>query len=311
MSINLGQNKKNYIDLQFGALTDSTDIVVMSKNKTSGIVSRTNYERITPHDNCMMISIFATVQLLPNPEFISMVSTDQITLIPYKIVSYEKKPVVFCVSPVYVSEQWQNFLMAVHIFKQFGGHMHIYLVSAVTSFFELMQEYDKSGYVTIQPWSRMLFPYVPGSIVDAYSQVEFQNTAAAHTDCLLQYKEAADFVALFNLNDILIPKIAPTYVEEFHSLIGNRSDVVYLFYESINYQATVFNNTKFFIEDMISSLTEIDRGHHGKVVINTQKLNYTYMYRPVYLKDGSSLDVTDNFITHLKSIVWVGLRTNA
>ncbi|CAO4378123.1 unnamed protein product [Caenorhabditis nigoni] len=270
-----------------------------------------------------MVTVFATLQLLPDTEFIAMVSGVNMTMIPFKTPSYQKRDVVVCISPLYVTEQWQNFLLAVHILKKFGAHMHLYFISAVTSFFELMWEYQKHDYLTIQPWDRMMFPFVPGDIADAYTQVEFQNLAAAQTDCLLQYKasktfiyfyitdfqESAQFVALFDLSDILIPKLAPTFIKEFQILLERNNgtkDVAYFEYPSQHYEATVYNHTVFRIEDMIRSLVNMEKKTAGKIVMIPEKLNYTWMDRPLSLPGGlRSITVEDNEIIHLANISWV------
>ena len=54
--------------------------------------------------------------------------------------------------------------------------------------------------------------------------IEFRNQVAAATDCLLQYKESASFIAFFDLDEILIPRLAGTYFEEL-SLLYN-SDIL-------------------------------------------------------------------------------------
>ncbi|PIC24964.1 hypothetical protein B9Z55_018081 [Caenorhabditis nigoni] len=118
MSMNLKRNKENFIGLQYGELPDTTEIEVLARNKTTAIVVKTNYQRITPHDNCLMVTVFATLQLLPDTEFIAMVSGVNMTMIPFKTPSYQKRDVVVCISPLYVTEQWQNFLLAVHILKK-------------------------------------------------------------------------------------------------------------------------------------------------------------------------------------------------
>lgn len=81
--------------------------------------------------------------------------------------------------------------------------MNLYLISAVTSFFELMKEYEKAvliplisnqwynlyqGYMNVQPWVSVKFPYVPRITADPYFEIEFRNQAASQTDCLLQFK---------------------------------------------------------------------------------------------------------------------------
>ncbi|CAL2046450.1 unnamed protein product [Caenorhabditis brenneri] len=306
MSINLGRTKKNFLDLQEGGALDETEIVVMAVNSTNKIVARAQYERITPHDHCQMISVFATMQLLPNLHSIYMMSGEYRTLIPHKVVpSHQKRDVIVCISPIYVSEQWQNFLLAVHIYKHFGAFMHIYFISAISAFFQLLREYEKSGYLTIQPWDRVIFPFVPGVIADPYSQMEFSNTAAAQTDCILQYKESSKFVALFELNDILIPILAPTFAGEFQALIRNNSNIVHLTYPRQNFGATFFNETETTFEGLANNLKDLGtQQRFGKIVLDPQLINYTWIDRPPYLKNGEELEVTENYITHLQNVVW-------
>uniref|UniRef100_A0A8R1EKS5 Glycosyltransferase family 92 protein n=1 Tax=Caenorhabditis japonica TaxID=281687 RepID=A0A8R1EKS5_CAEJA len=117
MNINLVKGRDGYEEMQAGSSTDPTEIVVMARNGTASVVVSTPYVRVTPHEVCQIITIFATVQLLPNVESINMISDNGMTEIPFQIPSYTKRDVVVCTSPLFVSEQWQNFLFAVHIYR--------------------------------------------------------------------------------------------------------------------------------------------------------------------------------------------------
>ncbi|ULT87699.1 hypothetical protein L3Y34_007101 [Caenorhabditis briggsae] len=301
MSMNIGRNKNEQLNG-----VDQTKLTVMARNFSAGVVLSANYERITLHDNCQMITVFATLQLLPNPTQIALMTNETQADIPYKIPSYAKRDVVFCISPIYVSELWQSFLTAAHIYKHFGAHLHLYFISGVTSFFKLIHEYEKLNFVTMQPWDRSYFPAIPFDIADAYQETEFQSLAAAQTDCILQYKESAKFVALFELNDILVPKVAPTYVEEFESIIGKSEGVAYLSYQRRNFDANVYNSTGFSIQSMLDSLADKNTKQIGKVVVVPKNLNYTWMDRPLHTPDGFvSIDVTQNEITYIENITWI------
>ncbi|CAI2353714.1 unnamed protein product [Caenorhabditis sp. 36 PRJEB53466] len=306
MSINLVKSQENYMDMQAGKSTDPTEIVVMARNKTSSVVVSTPYVRVTPHEVCQIITIFATVQLLPNVQSISMVADNGMAEIPFTIASYTKRDVVVCTSPLFVSEQWQNFLFAVHIYRKFGAYMNLYLISAVTSFFELMKEYEKEGYMAIQPWVSVKFPYVPGVTADAYQQIEFRNQAAAQSDCLLQYKESAQFVTFLDLDDVLIPKLAPTFVEEFQMIMADKKRLAYIFYHKENFDVvTVRDGSKFSIKKMFASLEYKKARETGKIVVDPANLNYTWIHFPPFLPNGmEKYEVTENVITHLKTIIW-------
>ncbi|EFP05639.1 hypothetical protein CRE_27493 [Caenorhabditis remanei] len=304
MSINLVKGPISQMETVLAP--DPTELVIMAKNETSSIIVSAPYLRVTPHEVCQIITIFATVQLLPNVKSISMVGDNGMTEIPFTIPSYTKRDVVVCTSPLFVSEQWQNFLFAVHIYRKFGAHMNLYLISSVNSFYELMKEYEREGYMKIQPWVKVDFPGVPRTTADPHGQIEFRNQAASQTDCLLQFKESARFVTFLDLDDVLIPKLAPTYAEEFQKLMEGKKRLAYIFYHKENYDAiTVRDSSKFSLKKMFSSLECKHKRETGKIVVDPRNLNYTWIHFPPILPNGlEKYEVTENVITHLKTIIW-------
>ncbi|UMM33484.1 hypothetical protein L5515_006948 [Caenorhabditis briggsae] len=289
-----------------GTFLDPTELVIFAENATTDVTVRTPFMRVTPHEVCQMITIFATAQLIPNVKSISMVGNNGMAEIPFIIPSYEKRDVVVCISPLFVSEQWQNFLLAVHIYKKYGAHMNLYLISAVTSFYELMKEYEKEGYMTIQPWIKVTFPGVPITTADPHNEIEFRNQAACQTDCLLQFKESARFVTFLDLDDVLIPRIAPTYVEEFQKLMDGKNKLAYMTYHKENYDVTTMrDSSKFSLTNMFANLELKHLRETGKIVVDPRNLNYTWIHFPPTLPTGlEKYDVTENVITHLKTIFW-------
>ncbi|PIC24985.1 hypothetical protein B9Z55_018089 [Caenorhabditis nigoni] len=289
-----------------GTFIDPTELVIFAENATTGFTVRTPYMRVTPHEVCQMITIFATAQLIPNVKSISMVGNNGMADIPFVIPSYKKRDVVVCISPLFVSEQWQNFLLAVHIYKKYGAHMNLYLISAVTSFYDLMKEYEKEGYMTIQPWIKVTFPGVPITTADPHNEIEFRNQAACQTDCLLQFKESARFVTFLDLDDVLIPRIAPTYVEEFQKLMDGKNKLAYMTYHKENYDVTTMrDSSKFSLTNMFANLELKHLRETGKIVVDPRNLNYTWIHFPPEMPTGlEKYTVTENVITHLKTIFW-------
>ncbi|KAF1751888.1 hypothetical protein GCK72_018442 [Caenorhabditis remanei] len=260
MSINLVKGPISQMETVLAP--NPTELVIMAKNETSSIIVSAPYHRVTPHEVCQIITIFATVQLLPNVKSISMVGDNGMTEIPFTIPSYTKRDVVVCTSPLFVSEQWQNFLFAVHIYRKFGAHMNLYLISSVNSFYELMKEYER--------------------------------------------EESARFVTFLDLDDVLIPKLAPTYAEEFQKLMEGKKRLAYIFYHKENYDAiTVRDSSKFSLKKMFSSLECKHKRETGKIVVDPRNLNYTWIHFPPILPNGlEKYEVTENVITHLKTIIW-------
>ncbi|UMM34303.1 hypothetical protein L5515_007444 [Caenorhabditis briggsae] len=304
LSINLVRNPAN--QLEHILSPDPSELIIMAQNASSSVIVSAPYVRVTPHEVCQVITIFATVQLISNVKSISMLGDNGMAEIPFTMPSYTKRDVVVCTSPLFVSEQWQNFLLAVHIYRKFGAHMNLYLISSVTSFYELMKEYEREGYMTVQPWVKVDFPGVPKTTADPFNQIEFRNQAASQTDCLLQFKESARFVTFLDLDDVLIPKIAPTYAEEFQKLMDGKKKLAYIFYHKENYDAVVArDSSRFSLKKMFGSLECKHNRETGKIVVDPRNLNYTWIHFPPILPNGlEKYEVTENVITHLKTIVW-------
>lgn len=53
---------------------------------------------------------------------------------------------------------------------------------------------------------------------DPNKELEWRNQAGAHTDCLLKYRESAEFIIVSDIDDVLIPKLGKTYIDEFRFL---------------------------------------------------------------------------------------------
>ncbi|CAP35415.1 Protein CBG17872 [Caenorhabditis briggsae] len=272
MSINLG--KSDGIDVQAGKQINDLKIAIYGNNVTSSVVHDAYQMRVTPHDFCEMITVFASVGLMPKLKLARLVSDDGSTEVPFSIPSYGKHDVVTCFSPIYVYEQWQNFLLAVHIYKKFGAFMHIYLISCITSIFKLMQRYEAAGYMRIQPWNRVNFPYVPSQVVDPFVGIEFQNQAAAHTDCLLRYKKPTISRVIADTRYVNYTWIYPNsysigsdYYKVTENTITHLDDVKWRSYHKYQQQAMYLNSNDPLIsaEDVIKIekdfLTMIDQ--HG------------------------------------------------
>ncbi|UMM33312.1 hypothetical protein L5515_006844 [Caenorhabditis briggsae] len=307
MSMNLGQFKQDYLEIQSGKPMDSTEIVIWAKNGTHSRLVSTPYIRVTPHDNCQMITVFATVQLIPNVNNILLISDDGSTEVPFTLPDYQKRELVVCWSPLYVTEQWQNFILAMHIYKKFGGFIHIYLISCISSLFALMKKYESAGYLKIHPWYRVNFPFIHPLHVDPYVGIELQNQASSHTDCLLQYKESAEFITFLDMDEILIPRSAPTYVEEFQKILNNRKHISHIEFSIENYKMTVARDSlKFSIPQMLATLKYTYSPENSrKIVAIPRNLNFTWIYPvPVNSNGMDSLRTDENVITKLKTIKW-------
>ncbi|VDP19612.1 unnamed protein product [Heligmosomoides polygyrus] len=207
--------------------------------------------------------------------------------IPFREPALKRHDVVTCIAPLFGNEQWQQALFAAHVYRKFGSHMHLYIRSMVSPVYELMRVYEKEGYLTIQPWLRLVLLTIPEQQFNPNVNVEFRNQAAAQTDCLLQYKESASYIAFVDLDDVLIPRLAGSYLGEFAHLFHYMPNVAYIHYMKENTKLeAVKSSSMFSLRGMLSSVSFEQKGETGKMVANPMYVNSTWIHFPAFITDG-------------------------
>uniref|UniRef100_A0A1I7U2P6 Glycosyltransferase family 92 protein n=1 Tax=Caenorhabditis tropicalis TaxID=1561998 RepID=A0A1I7U2P6_9PELO len=210
---------------------------------------------------------------------LEMESDGQKVQIPFKMARYTApKPVIICISPQFVAEQWQIFLMHVHVANRFGAHMHIYIISIVNAFFELMKEYERMGYITMEKWVKMKIANSETPYFEMNLNTELRNQAGALSDCLLQYKEAADFIAFFDMDDVLVPLNYPTYLEEFTAEWGLQTNATSLIYGRREHEFVKAERlSEFSFHELVASLRS-SLTKAGKSVVKPHLHNSTWIH---------------------------------
>lgn len=147
------------------------------------------------------------------------------------------KPVVFCIAPLFASEQWQSFLMQLQVSNKFGAHLHVYMMTMLENYYQMVRELGQLGIVTTQPWLTPKFSQVARPFLEPSRNSELRNPAAAFTDCLLQYKEAAQFIGFMEIEDLLFPLNTLTYYEEFEREYEGSYQISALYYQVVEQQS--------------------------------------------------------------------------
>ncbi|KAF1757338.1 hypothetical protein GCK72_013793 [Caenorhabditis remanei] len=229
---------------------------------------------------CRYAPTMARTNTVSNLKRLGMESGGVKVEIPFKMARYTApKPVIICISPQFVAEQWQLFVMQVHISNRFGGHLHIYLTSILESYFDLMREYERQEYITLDYWVRMKFKHSDTPYFEPNADAEWRNQAGAQTDCLLQYKEAAEYIAFFDMDDVLFLKDYSSYLEAFNAewaLQPNSSSIVYGRREHEFVKAETLSEFNF--PDLLESLRSSDEMGTGKVVVRPDRYNSTWIH---------------------------------
>ncbi|CAI5453383.1 unnamed protein product [Caenorhabditis angaria] len=200
--------------------------------------------------------------------------------IPFKLPKkHAPSPVIFCISPQFVAEQWQAFLAQVHVSKRFGAHLHIYIVSILDSYYNLLKQYEKRGYITIDQWLNIKFAHTSGDYLEPNRNVELRNQAAAQTDCLLQYKQSAHYIAFLDMDDLIMPSRAGNYYEEFVREFQGNPLISAIYYEKYDFEVEkVPKMTDQSISAIVRSAKLLKTKDLGKPVVRPIHYNSTWLH---------------------------------
>lgn len=179
----------------------------------------------------------------------------------------------------------------------------MYVTSMVGSFFELVKEYEKQGYVTVDYWVRPKFPSSPGAL-EPNENSEFKNQPGAYTDCLLQYKESATFITFMDLDDVFIPRGFDTYYDEFAFLSFTYPLIKTFIYDRRNYM--IYRESKLkdlnFEEAFGHSWYNPELVTAGKVMARPSNLDSMWIHASYNTEENEKLHVKHNFAYHLKRL---------
>ncbi|CAP39798.2 Protein CBG23186 [Caenorhabditis briggsae] len=310
-----------------GKITDYK-IKLVGTNRTAKFenqawVSTYNFENIEHRlfERCDYLLITAQSNMLDNMEKLEIEAEGVLVEVPIKKpVINAPKPVIFCVSPQFAAEQWQTFLVQLHVSKKYGAHLHLYIVSMVESYFNLIREYQKMGLVSIEPWLTIKFPVTDGPYLEPNRNVELRNQAAAHTDCLLMYKEAASFVGILDMDDILIPTNANSYYEEFEREYSGDWLISALHYDKYDYKTIKVGDLgSQSLSAIVKNAERLPTKDTGKSFLRPERFNSTWSHWsraaekvPIYFdENGERLKepvfrklktISNNGMFHLKNM---------
>ncbi|KAH7714661.1 Protein F59C6.8 [Aphelenchoides avenae] len=146
---------------------------------------------------------------------------ERMATVTYRQAVEGRLGVVSCFSPLFYAERWQIVVLALELYRQFGVDMQVYYIqSALEEIRNLLEVYERLGHLRIEPWTLIELAKSGQRTLgyDPNTEMEWRNQASAHTDCLLNYKAAADFIIIGDIDDFLFPKLGNTYAQEFQRL---------------------------------------------------------------------------------------------
>ncbi|CAI5453629.1 unnamed protein product [Caenorhabditis angaria] len=231
--------------------------------------------------SCEYVTVLAQANTIDNMELLEIEGNDKVI----DQVSFKKpletspSKVVFCVAPQLAAENWQEFLRQVHVAKRYGAHLHIYVISMVEKYFRLMKEYESLGYISLEPWLTVKYSHVQEVYMEKPNRnIEILQKTAAFTDCILNYKEAAEFVGSIEMEDLLIPIGSTSYYEEFEKQYGGNE-----FYSGLIYARQMLfisqeSENSVSLSRIFQKTTPGDVNSYGRSFVRTSNYNSTWLH---------------------------------
>ncbi|KAI1726192.1 glycosyltransferase family 92 domain-containing protein [Ditylenchus destructor] len=220
--------------------------------------------------------------------------------------------VVACFSPLFYNERWQLIIPTLEIYRQLGVTLQVYYIqSMLVEILRFIQLYERLNVTKVETWSKLsvmnLNPSNSSLLpldYDPNAELEWRNQAAAHTDCLLNYREAAEFVIISDIDDVLFPRLGKTFLDEFRILSSQFPAAAGFSYNRYNTELITSNDPDdFSLSALINSARIAREWEDPKYVVKPSYVQSVWLHWPGIMDRGYMQQVPDrlNFMVHFRN----------
>uniref|UniRef100_A0A7E4VSZ3 Glycosyltransferase family 92 protein n=1 Tax=Panagrellus redivivus TaxID=6233 RepID=A0A7E4VSZ3_PANRE len=265
---------------------------------------------------CSWNAYVITCPVVENPTGFALTDTgirSRQVSIPFRKAVTENLGLVACFSPLFYFERWQVMFPSLEIYRQFGVSRQVYYIQSIREeIYELLQAYKYADAVDIEPWTIMEFGDTKHSVKDPNLELEWRNQAGAHTDCYLKYREAAEFIIISDIDDVLIPRHG-SYLHELHSLVNQYPSAAAFTFGRYNtaIQSDI-GPDHYSLQNLLDNARiTMSQREDGKSVVRTSAVQTVWIHWPAIIKEGYkvvSVDEGFDFMVHLRN--WTNTQPN-
>lgn len=221
--------------IQFRArydLSTSTRLICISENATNKIISETHPESAyLANQFCRFHTFFALCDTVTTPTSIMLTTPESMNTpisVPIVFPPRKKVDLVTCGSPMFFAERWQQAALSIEILYFYGVSKQIYyFMSSSEDMYSLLKAYESLDIISIIPWAVPDIPHI-----NSKKQLYMRDQMAAVNDCYNRYREAADFIMIHDMDDLIFLPNGQKYYDQFNFLYRNNPDAAFLHYAS-------------------------------------------------------------------------------
>uniref|UniRef100_A0AC34RJJ8 Glycosyltransferase family 92 protein n=1 Tax=Panagrolaimus sp. JU765 TaxID=591449 RepID=A0AC34RJJ8_9BILA len=224
----------------------------------------------------------------------------------------KKRGFVSCMSRMVAFDDWALLLFAVETFKFYGGDLMVsYVNCALKQVIDLMKLYEKDGILMIKPGYQS---YKPKSLsYDPDSEVEFAHQITNAHECLYEFKESTDFIALIDWDDVLMgPKIGQQFMSYKFGFNQLSKQFPFAGVFSIQRKETYLTkpfekNTPYNLEVAVQRMNFYDKALQNKIVVRPKRVAGTWIHTANLLESNNfeeiSINQSDATIFHVQNLI--------
>ncbi|KAL3105216.1 hypothetical protein niasHT_024110 [Heterodera trifolii] len=281
------------VDAQFDDAIEQQIFVAKTSNGTNEQQTNFTLHKASGRAGvCLWSSYISVFDSVDQPIILQIGQAKNMAQIEVKR-SYDKKrfEVGTCFSPLFFAEHWQLVVLTIEIYRHFGSALQIiYLMSAIEGIFDILKLYQEADVVQIEHWYSI---QIEGEKYKGLAQTintnqDWRNQISAHTDCLIKYGNAAEFLIIGDIDDVLVPNHG-FYYDEF--IRNDLQNAAALLYDRFYVDTTTTRDPERFslLNIVMSAKVDLQESHVSKYVVNTSLTESLWVHWPANTKPNTTL----------------------
>uniref|UniRef100_A0A914PMH5 Glycosyltransferase family 92 protein n=1 Tax=Panagrolaimus davidi TaxID=227884 RepID=A0A914PMH5_9BILA len=270
------------------------------ETKTSISTFKSAYQNVGP---CLMHTFIASCPTISNPTSIYVTASHKSDIIklPLRYANAERLPIVSCVSSLYFAERWQIIAINIEWYSYFGvNRQGYYLISAMEGIYELLKAYEKLKMIDIHHWN---IPDIPE--LNSRQELDSRDIAGSLNDCYINYREAADFIIVHDVDDLIYIKQGAPFYPAFkqHWQEFPLTKTLNLTARTVEMEAEN-GYEKFSMLNTFQTMNVLPERIYGKSIYNTSLIESVWIHWPTEFDKrlkSMTLDEKDAVLIHART----------
>ncbi|CAD5227513.1 unnamed protein product [Bursaphelenchus xylophilus] len=234
----------------------------------------------------------------------------EILKVPITPAVKKKVPLVFCVARMFYYENWQIALTSLELYLHHGMDLFVIpIISVIEQLHIILKHYETLGYVRLK--KGIVLPRVPEFLYDPNAKTDSLNMMPSQTECLYEYREAADFIIFGDIDDVIIPRRFENLLQEvqfYHQKFPNAPSFEFMWATT---QLKLHKNPQHYnVRDIVSNLHVTTIADYGKSIVIPKRLRQGLIHFPIFDHDYAGnythvkLGYQDAYAVHLRESMY-------